>query len=162
VRTASIPNPNPGNPNDHFGASVGLSGTIGVVGAPGSPPGPPTYTPGRVYIYKISGTTATLQQALIPPSGGGSAYSYGFSVALTGTAIVVGMPVFAAVSLPCGAAITYELSGGQWTEKGTQTDPTCTGQDMFGFSVGVSGAYGTYGAPDTNSNSGAAYQLPLP
>jgi hypothetical protein len=115
-----------------------------------------------VYIYKISGTTATLQQALIPPSGGGSAYTYGFSVALTGTAIVVGMPLFAPVSLACGAAITYELSGSQWTEKGRQTDPQCTGQDMFGFSVGVSGAYGTYGAPDTNSNKGAAYQLPLP
>jgi len=157
AKTATLENT--GTSADNFGESVALAGTTAVIGAPGNPPGSSTLLPGAAYVYTASGSTWKQQQEVTYPAGT-KGDIFGYSLAMSSTTMLIGMPVYGAVG--CGTAYVYKSSGATWTEQARQADPDCQNGDDFGFSVALAGAYGIYGAPCINSDQGAMYTLKLP
>ena len=67
-----------GAPNNYFGFSVAISGSVMLIGAYGK-----NTNTGAVYVFTRSGTTWT-QQAELTASGGTGYEVFGYSVALSG------------------------------------------------------------------------------
>jgi hypothetical protein len=86
--------------SDGFGISVAISGTTAVVGAPGKN----SYT-GAAYVFVGSGTTWT-QQAKLTAADGAANDQFGYSVAISGTTVVVGAD---GKNSGTGAAYVYKL-----------------------------------------------------
>ena len=151
AKTATIANPSAAN--DLFGLSVALSGKMAIVGAPEDIQGE-----GATYVFTLSGKKWVRRQKLttFPGVFGGE---FGWSVALTGSELAIGMPIFGTVT--CGTALVFRESGGKWVPQVQMKNPKCTQGDKFGFSVAATGTAGVFGAPYTNKNQGAAYLLPL-
>ena len=81
---------------------------------------------------------------------------FGDTVAVSGKTAVVSAP---STNVAAGAAYIYVKGASGWptTPTTTLSDPAATQSDLFGASVAVSGTTVVVGAPDTNSNAGAAY-----
>jgi hypothetical protein len=75
---------------------------------------------------------------------GTSLDGYGFSVAMTGTTLVVGAPY---KNGDDGAVYVYVRTGTTWTYKAELTAPDPTGDDFFGRSVAIAGSTIAVGAP---------------
>ena len=140
---------------DDFGSSVALSsdGTVALIGA--------TYTnggPGAAYIYTYDRSTGAWSSpvTLSPPSGTGG---FGFSVALSsdGTVALVGAPLTGST----GEAYAYTYASGTgWSSMPvTLAPPSGSAAGLLGSSVALSssGTVALVGAPQTSSNTGAAY-----
>jgi hypothetical protein len=140
---------------DEFGASVALSsdGTVALIGA--------TYTnggPGAAYIYTYDSSTGAWSSpvTLSVPSG---TDGFGFSVALSsdGTVALVGAPLTGST----GEAYVYTYASGTgWSSMPvTLSPPSGSAAGLLGSSVALSssGTVALVGAPQTSSNTGAAY-----
>jgi hypothetical protein len=117
-----------------FGDSVAISGTTIVVGADDYADGA-----GRAYVFENSGgawrQTAELKGSdtvANDPSGD----SFGDSVAISGTTIVVGADL---KDYGAGRAYVFENSGGAWRQTAELTGSYTAGLGMFGDSVAISG-----------------------
>jgi uncharacterized protein (TIGR03382 family) len=146
----------PGAAGDWLGASVAMSGSLAIVGAPNHASGA-----GAAYVFALSGTTWTLQQALTA-SDGKSNDAFGTSVALSGTTAVVGAPYHTGAKTESGAAYVFTQSGTTWTQQPTDlVAPDAVGNDGFGTSVSISGTALIVGAPSHDITGkgelGAAY-----
>ncbi len=84
---------------------------------------------------------------------------FGFSVAVSGSIAVVGASNHDSQT---GAAYVFAQSGSTWTQQQEFTASDVAVGDNFGYSVGVSGSTVVVGAPNNNSNTGAAYAWLLP
>ncbi len=138
--------------NDEFGFSVAISGEAIVVGArfDSGATGPDQ---GSAYVFVRSGGVWSQQQKLLAADAEGDD-EFGFSVAISGEAIVVGARFDSgAVGSTQGSAYVFVRSGGIWNQqqKLEATDPV--GGDRFGFSVAISGETIVVGVRD---DSGAA------
>ncbi len=142
----------------HFGSSVSLSsdGAVALVGAPRT-----NSDAGAVYIYTYDSSTGTWSSPVTLSAPGG-AIAFGSSVSLSsdGTVVLVGAPAFVSFNtIAAGAAYiyTYDSSTGTWSSPVVLTVPS--GAADFGSSVALSGngEVALVGAPDLNSNPGAAY-----
>lgn len=105
------------------------------------------------------------QQAYVKASNTGAGDQFGYSVAASGDTVVVGAWLEDSNatgvngnqannnSLGSGAAYVFVRSGGVWIQqaylKASNTDPN----DIFGWSVGVSGDTVVVGAPEERSNT---------
>jgi nucleoside-specific outer membrane channel protein Tsx len=145
-----------GKAGDGFGVSVAISGSTIVVGAMYS-----NTQQGAAYVFVESGGTWS-QQAELTASDGGSYQDFGFSVAVSGSTIVVGAynhPVGSNSSQ--GAAYVFVQSGASWSQQAELTSSDGGFADGFGQSVAVSGSTALVGAPrhevGSNYNQGAAY-----
>jgi hypothetical protein len=181
--------PNP-SAFDQFGASVAIDGDRVVVGAPreqgsGAGVNPPDdnmlQRAGAAYVFSRSGTTWAVE-AYLKASNPGAEDEFGKSVAISGTAVVVGAPgedgsgtgvnpVPDENAERAGAAYLFDLIAGNWTPlayfKGANGDK----EDYLGNSVAVSdgtvigGAMGEDSSssgvnvpgPEESASSGAAY-----
>jgi len=137
---------------DAFGESVAVSGTTAVVGAYHTA----SFT-GAAYLYLkgASGWPAVPAVTLHNPRPASFA-TFGFAVAVSGTAIVVGAP---APRTP-GIAYIYARGTSGWPAKPTVTlQDNVTGAAAFGSAVAVSGATAVVGAYQTfnQTNSGGAF-----
>ena len=146
--------------NDHFGSSVGVSGTYVVVGAYGD-----NSNTGAAYLYEINGATVTLTDTFYPNSTevvvAGDYFAY--SIDIYGKYIVAGAyKKDIGANVDVGSAYIYEID--------TTSDSTSflekidsgslTSSDFFGASVSADGDLFVVGAPyndDNASNGGAAY-----
>ncbi len=135
---------------DTYGWSLTLDGSTAVVGAPGGAPS--TASPGAAYVFVRSGS-AWSEQAMLTAPPGASGKGFGWSVAISGSTIVVGAPYTG----KSGEAYVFERSGGSWSRQGELTASDPEAGDDFGWSVGVSGSRAVVGAPHKNSRIGAAY-----
>ena len=133
---------------DNAGLSVVLSGTTAVVGVPGK-----NGSTGAAYVFVHSGTHWS-QQARLTASDGVAGDQFGFSVALSGDAAMVGAPF---KNTQTGAAYVFVRRGTGWHQQNRLTASGAAGGDWFGFSVALSGSTALVGAPQTNSSRGAAY-----
>jgi FG-GAP repeat len=97
---------------DGFGGAVGYAGSTIVVGASGT-----NNDVGAAYVYAGSGSTWTLQGTLNDPDARPND-SFGTSVAVAGSSILVGAP---GVGDLAGAAYVYGLSGSLWLFEKTLT-----------------------------------------
>jgi hypothetical protein len=147
---------NPGATIDNFGASVAISGQTALVGAPGNPHSD-IPSAGSAYIFTRSGSTWKLGQKIIEPGAGDE---FGYSVAIAGKRILIGMPSYGKVR--CGTAYEFTLSDRRWFERDHLLDANCPGDAQFGFSVALSGATALIGAPFTDVQAGAAFVINLP
>ena len=136
---------------DSFGRSVSVAGTTAVIGAYGT-----ASFAGAAYVYLkgASGWPAVPAVTLHNPRP--ARQSFGFAVAVSGTAVVVGGPT---PGMP-GIAYIYAKGASGWPAKPTVTlTDNVTGAAEFGAAVAVSGSVAIVGAPGTFNltNAGGAF-----
>ncbi|MBX7212045.1 MAG: FG-GAP repeat protein [Verrucomicrobiaceae bacterium] len=164
VPVAVLPNPTPAV-FDSFGLAVAISGSLVAVGAPDDDTGVPNA--GSVYIFDLTSPTPSIPAFTLnhpAPAGGGD--SFGGSVSIAGTRVVVGVPGqnVGGVS-DIGLAYVYDLAGGTPTVPVlTLSNPTPAADDNYGIAVAISGTRVVVGAyrDDTGANNaGSAYVYDL-
>jgi hypothetical protein len=138
-----------GGENDEFGFSVAISGSTAVVGAPNT-----NSLTGETYVFTRSTHGVWSQKAKLTASDGASGNQFGYSVALSGSTLLVGAPA-EYNSAPAAAAYVFTGSGKSWAQQAELTDGA-TG-DGFGVSVATSGSTALVGVPGSNSDTGAGY-----
>jgi hypothetical protein len=139
-----LPNPSPQG-FENFGYSVAVSGTRIVVGANQDDTG--ATDAGIAYVYDLSGSMPTVPVATLNNPGPASSDYFGFSVAISGTRVVVGAYSDDTGATNAGSAYVYDLSSGTPTVPiATLNDPSPAVQDYFGISVAISGTRVVVGA----------------
>ena len=125
-----IANPSPAQ-NDQFGNSVAISGTRVVVGAPFDDTG--ATDAGSAYVYDLSSGTPTVPVATLNNPGPAAGDLFGFSVAISGTRVVVGAFRDDTGATDAGSAYVYDLSSGTPTVPvATLNNPGPAAEDLFG------------------------------
>ena len=147
--------------NDHFGGSVSVRGATVVVGAGGDDCMGGSSC-GSAYVFRFNGTDWVEEQKLAASDAAASDV-FGFSVSVSGEAIVVGAwQDDCAVGFSCGSAYVFRFNGTNWVQEQKLTASDAAGFDQFGVSVSVSentvlvGAFKTNG-PCPTCDSGSAY-----
>lgn len=134
---ATLTNPSPAM-FDNFGFSVAISDQWVVVGAVGDRTG--AFAAGSAYVYPlaaISGQTPFL--TLTNPSPVSADY-FGWSVALSGTRILVGAPYDDSGATDAGSVYAYELTNPVPTVPvRTLTKPSLVPGLAYGFATAISG-----------------------
>ena len=142
-----------GQPNDAFGASVAVSGTVAIVGAPTDDG---TFTnEGSVSFYQLLLGSWILKQKMVDSTPEADNY-FGTSVSISGNYAVVGVPYDdIAAQADRGSDSVFFNNGSNWvfTQKMTNTYSVIDAE--FGASVSISGNYLVVGAPKDGSG---AYQ----
>jgi hypothetical protein len=133
---------------DEFGSSVALSGMTALIGAPKK-----TTNTGGVYVFARSGT-AWAQQGELTASDAAIGDTFGASMALSGTTVLIGAP---GKNSSTGAAYLFVRSGTTWAQQAKLTASDGAAYNQFGTSVGLSGTTALIGAIGKNSDAGAAY-----
>ena len=150
----TIPNPSPAQ-SDFFGVSVAISGTLVVVGASGDDTG--ATDTGSAYVYDLSSGTPTVPVATLNNPSPAATDSFGSSVAISGTVVVVGASLHDTGATNAGSAYVYDLSSGTPTVPVTTlNNPSPTVGGNFGISVSISGTRVAVGAAEP-AGSGHAY-----
>ncbi len=147
---------------DYFGISVSISGDVAVVGASNDDDGGDGS--GSAYVFRYDGS-GWRQEAKLTNPGGGVFEDFGWSVAISGDVIVIGVPGEDYANGRRGAAYVFRGAGSAWVLEAKLTAPDAGAYTLFGESVSVSGALIVVGAPfddaacpfDPNCNSGAVY-----
>ena len=147
-QTAEITEPNLAK-GDNFGQSVSISGNTMVVGAVLA-----NSDKGAAYVFTWSGSAWT-PTAELTASDGTAGAEFGVSVSISGNTIVVGA-LGATINGQSnqGAAYVFTGSGSAWTQAAELTASNGAANDLFGYSVSISGNTVVSGAP---GNSGADY-----
>ena len=145
---ATLNNPTPVG-GDQFGYSVAVSGNTVVVGANGNDTG--ATDAGSAYVFNA--TTGTLVATLNNPTPAIAA-SFGYSVSVSGNAIVVGAYQDNTGATAAGSAYVFNATTGSLVV--TLNNPTPANGDNFGISVAMSGNNVVIGAQLDNTQ-GAAY-----
>jgi sulfur relay (sulfurtransferase) DsrC/TusE family protein len=157
-----IPNPSAA-PNDQFGYSVAISGTRMVVGARSDDTG--AQNAGSAYVYDLSSGTPTMPVATLNNPGPAVEDQFGYSVAISGTRVVVGAWLDDTGMFDAGSAYVYDLSSGSpMVPVATLNNPGPAANDWFGISVAISGTRVVVGASrdDTGAtDTGSAYVYDL-
>jgi trimeric autotransporter adhesin len=172
-----------GNRELGFSVAISSDGDTIAAGAPAGSEAPsqehvnpcPTTpcTQGTVDVFTTTGnwTSTSTPSASLTASGTESPLGgeLGWSVAISGTTIVAGAPYDASAYPYTGLAYVFNEPGGGWSGPHTQAavltaSPLSTansGEDLFGWSVGISGSTIVVGAPDyagaSTQAQGAAY-----
>ena len=152
---------NDGGFGDQFGWSVSLDGGVAVAGAPNHSVGA-HYQQGAAYVFESSGGQ-WIQQAEITSSDGGFGDQFGWSVSVSGSAIVVGAPQNGSLFGYGGPGAAYVFQSGlhRWVQRTKLVAPDGRDSEFFGYSVSISGATIGVGAPfhavNGNPRQGAAY-----
>jgi hypothetical protein len=137
-------NPSPAE-DDYFGTSVAISGTRVVVGAPDDDSG--ASGAGTAYVYDLAGTMPTVPVLTLTNPSPAMGDRFGFSVAISGTRVVVGAYWDDTVEFFAGSAYVYDLAGTMPTVPMlTLTNPSPSRDDEFGRSVAISGTQVVVGA----------------
>jgi len=167
---------------DAFGTSMGIDNDTVVVGAPGEGsngtgvnPGPAAEADntatasGAVYVFSRVGTTWS-QQAYIKASNTEAGDTFGTSLSINGTTLVVGAPgedsslttvlqgspsnLTTGDGAPdAGAAYAFQNQGGGWSQQAYVKAPNAETGDVFGTSVSISGDTSVIGAIGEKSNA---------
>jgi hypothetical protein len=132
---------------DVFGWSVAISGTTVVVGAYNAKGA------GRAYVFTKT-ATGWEQVAELKGSDTVTDDNFGWSVAISGTTVVVG-----AYSVKfAGRAYVFTKTATGWKQTAElKGSDTVTGDDDFGWSVAISGTTVVVGAPSHAGYEGRAY-----
>ncbi len=133
---------------DSFGNSVAISGSTIVVGAQGH-----NGAIGAAYVFTGSGKTWTQRAELTVP--GSSTYGqFGWSVAISGTTIVVGAP-----NVEGAAFVFSEKTLNHWTLSKMLTASDEVTGDGFGYQVAAEGSQLFVSSPYHGGGAGAVYVL---
>ena len=144
---------------DHFGYAVAISGDTVVIGA---------YTVdtneqqnnGSVYVFIHNGEN-WIQQAKLTANDPAADDNFGAAVAISGDTVIVGTPNDDDGGMNSGSAYIFVRDGANWSQQAKLTASDAATNDLFGWSVAMSGDTAVVGAHrnDTASgvDSGSAY-----
>jgi hypothetical protein len=138
---------------DQFGRSVGISGPTAIVGASGDDDN--GALSGSAYLFD---TTSGAQSAKLTASDAAEGDQFGRSVAMSGTIAIVGAHHDDDNGGNSGSAYLFDTTTGLQSAKLTASDGAL--DDLFGYSVGISGTtaiVGAYKDDDHGNASGSAY-----
>jgi phospholipase C len=148
------PPPSEAAGKDLFGRSVAVNGDTALVGVV-SADTVAGADAGAAYVFVRSGTSWSLQQKLTAPDGGASD-NFGWSVALSGDTVLIGIQ-----NPGPGSAYVFVRSGTSWSLQQKLTAPDGAAGDRFGQSVALDGDTALIAAmSDDNANgtdAGSAY-----
>jgi hypothetical protein len=138
-----IDNPYP-LPESRFGWSVAVSGNRVVIGAPDDNTG--ASDAGIVHVFDLGSATPTVPVLSLPNPNPAINDGFGYSVAISGTDIVVGTPDGDSGIANAGCVYIYDLTSPVPTTPVRQLNhPNPSGQN-FGYSVALSGPKVVVGA----------------
>jgi hypothetical protein len=143
--------------DDSFGISVSTSGDTALIGADGVD----DYglDSGAAYVFEYNGSGWVEQQKLVA-SDSATGDFYGVSVALDGTAALIGAFNDDDNGPDSGSAYVFRDNGTSWIEGAKLTASDGAATDWFGRSVSLYGDVALVGADgdsDNGTNSGSAY-----
>ena len=148
--------PNDGAANDRFGRSVAISGVTAIVGTPFDDDN--GNASGSAYLFDT--ITGQLIVKLLPIDGDFDD-SFGISVAISGTAAIVGAYEDVDNGVNSGSAYIFDISDPKNpVEIAKLLANDGAASDWFGWSVAISGRTAIVGAPfdgDNGPESGSAY-----
>ncbi len=147
-----------GAPNDELGFAVALSGDTAVISAPGDTVS--ATLQGSAYVFVRAGTSWSFQQKLIA-SDAAATDLFGYSVAISGSTIIVGaIGDDIGANTDQGSAYVFLRSGSLWTQQQKLTALDGAVSDVFGWALAVSGNTIVVGALSDDvsfTNQGSAY-----
>ncbi len=162
VPVAELHNPSPA-PEDYFGYSVSISGTRVVVGAYRDDTG--AAHAGSVYVYDLATGSPAVPMLTLNNPGPAAYDGFGWSVAISGTHLVVGTIGDDTGAVSAGSWYAYDLAAESPAfPKWTLNNPSPAANDQFGFSVAISGTKIVAGANGDDSgatDAGSAYVYEL-
>jgi drug/metabolite transporter superfamily protein YnfA len=162
VPMLTLTNPSPAA-YDFFGWSLAVAGTTLVIGARNDSTG--AQYAGSVYVYDLaSPTPAAIVMTLTNPTPA-SGERFGYSVAMSGTRLVVGAAEAYQGASSVGSVYVFDLAGAAPTVPiATLTNPGPASGDYFGSTVAIDNTRVIVGAffDDTgSSDAGSAYVYDL-
>jgi HYR domain/FG-GAP repeat len=162
IPVVTLKNPDPTG-SDFFGWAVSISGMRVIVGAQQDDAG--ATNAGSAYVYDLSSGTPTIPVVTLNNPDPRPSASFGTSVAIRDTRVVVGVPNESSIATDAGCAYSYDLtSGSPATPVAPLKAPSPAEGDAFGSSIAISGKYAVVGAPyeDTGRpEAGTAYVYDL-
>lgn len=145
---------------DIFGVRVAISGDTALIAARRDDDDVNGVDSGSAYVFIRSGTSWT-QQAKLTANDAEAGDLFGFSVALYGDTGIVTAAMDDDKGLNSGAAYVFTRSGSDWSQQTKLTAPVGAAEDVFGWSVSLSGNTAMIGAPtsifELPGSSGSAY-----
>lgn len=156
VRTFLNPGPAPIG-SDNFGHAVDVSGNRALISAIGDDRG--ASNAGVAYLFDT--TTGALLQTFLNPAPA-SSDNFGFELALFGDRALISAANDDTGASNAGSAYLFDTTTGALLH--TFNNPTPVLNDMFGFTVALSGTRALIGAPQDDGNGfneGAAYLYDL-
>jgi len=139
--------------NDTFGEAVAVSGDTVVIGAPQDNHAG-GLDAGSAYVFVRNGGAWT-EQAKLTASDASASDRFGWSVALAGDIVVIGVPLDDhAGGADAGSAYVFARSDGVWTEQAHLLTTDTAPNDRLGESVAVSGETAVLGAPGDDTPDG--------
>ena len=131
-----------------FGESIAVEGGLLAVGAPfqgnASTGGS---GPGTVFLYRLSGRTWQLEEALIASPDARIRDQFGSSVSISNGRLLGGAPASLFEGRPRGTAYLYERQAGQWNATAALRQDSVSSMERFGSAVALYGdraAVGSY------------------
>ena len=156
VLTLTNPSPTSGS---RFGHAVAISGSRIVVGAFLDETS--ALNGGSAFVYDLGGAIPAQPILTLTNPNPVSHDSFGYSVAIDGTRVVIGAHQHSAGASNAGAAYVFDLGRATPTVPSvTLTNPSPAEREFFGWSVGISSgrvAVGTYADAGSSANSGSIY-----
>lgn len=155
---AVINNPSP-NTNDQFGYSVSISGAKAVIGAKLDDTG--AANAGSAYVYDLESANPTTPIAVLVNPSPASDDQFGYSLAISGMQVVVGVYGDDTGASNAGSCYIYDLSSANpTTPVDVLLNPSPTSSDRFGYSTAIDGGNIAVGVPfrdNVSINDGFAY-----
>jgi len=151
-------------PRAYFGYEVDISGDAIVVGAVGDSWGGALIHAGAGYVFRRDGTGWT-EEAKLTADDAAEDDGFGYSVAISGDTVVVGVPYDNDAGYASGSAYVFRRTGSNWTQEAKLTAGDAVRADYFGIQVAISDDKIVVGAKgrdeacpgDEYCDSGSAY-----
>jgi hypothetical protein len=154
VPIATLNNPGPAA-GDRFGWALGISGTRVVVGAYRDDAG--ANDAGSAFVYDLASPTPIVPVATLRNPAPAANDQYGYSVAISGTWVIVGAPFDDTAAGNAGSVYLYDLANGNSTVPVfAWSNPSGAAAESFGFSVAISGTQAVVGTPFAHTGASAA------
>ena len=142
---------------DFFGRSVAISGDAVLIGAYADDEA--GASSGSAYVFRFDGRQ-WIEETKLTASDASPGDRFGLAVALSNDMAVIGAAFNGDGGFYSGSVYVYRFDGAAWVEEAKLTAADAAPNDLFGFSVAVSGdriVVGTYLDDDLGNDAGAAY-----
>ncbi|MEZ4701028.1 MAG: T9SS type A sorting domain-containing protein [Rhodothermales bacterium] len=133
------------NADQDYGYSVGLDGDVAVVGAFRDGASVPLEA-GAAYVYRY-GNGVWSEEARLRATTPTNLNWFGWSVAVSGDAILVGERFGDEAGTNSGDVYVFRHGAGGWAQEAVLTSPTASSGEDFSYAVALSGDIAVVGAP---------------